>query len=162
MSGGGAAEPGSRRFEIRSSYSIRLSFPFFMVFPRPSSTSTEYCTPLLLSASLGLSPLRPGLQMKTVKSHSPLADEPCAPAPGCQLLFRLRLPSFFFYFFFLYCSLYVVLRICSVPPSWLPSCYAHKREKISYLILEIMLLSYLTLKLKLFPICPPFKFFFPI
>jgi hypothetical protein len=41
-------------------------------------------------------------------------------------------------------------------------CFHCIEEKISYLTLEIMLFSYLTLKLKFFPICPPFEFFFPI
>ena len=35
-------------------------------------------------------------------------------------------------------------------------------EKILYLALKIMLLSYLTWKLKIFLICPELEFFFPI
>jgi hypothetical protein len=44
---------------------------------------------------------------------------------------------------------------------WLDS-EIKKQEKISYLTPEIMLLSYLALKLKSFPICHPLEFFFPI
>ena len=41
-------------------------------------------------------------------------------------------------------------------------CTSMLREKISYLTPEIMMLFYLTPKLKFFSICPPLKFFFPI